>query len=96
AMADILSGKVNPSGRLATSFPIRYEDDASAKNFPGKTIPGTQRANMMGQPESDAEVTYEEGIYVGYRYYSTFGVKTAYPFGHGLSYTQFAYENLKL
>lgn len=96
AMADILSGKVNPSGRLATSFPIRYEDDATAKNFPGKTIPGTQRANMMGQPESDAEVTYEEGIYVGYRYYSTFGVKTAYPFGHGLSYTQFAYENLKL
>ena len=96
AMADVLSGKVNPSGRLATSLPLHYEDDASAKNFPGKTIPGTQKMNMMGQPESDAEVVYEEGIYVGYRYYSTFGVKTAYPFGHGLSYTQFAYDNLKL
>jgi len=83
AIADVMAGVVNPSGKLATTFPIRYEDDASAKNFPssgGKTD----------------EVVYEEGIYVGYRFYSSFGVKPAFPFGYGLSYTTFSYSNLKL
>lgn len=84
AVADVIGGKVDPSGKLAQSFPVRYEDVPSAKNFPG---------TPNGHP---TEVVYGEGIYVGYRYYTTFNVKTAYPFGYGLSYTKFAYSNLKL
>ena len=95
AVAEILSGKVNPSGKLATSFPISYNDVPSAKNFPGKDLPGVQKSMnpMIGTP---SEVIYEEGIYVGYRYYNKFNVKTAYSFGYGLSYTHFKYSNLKL
>ena len=95
AIADILSGKVNPSGKLATSFPVVYNDVPSAKNFPGKEFPTTEKSNspFAGKP---SEVTYEDGIYVGYRYYNTFNVKTAYEFGYGLSYTNFTYSNLKL
>jgi beta-glucosidase len=84
AIADVLSGKVNPCGKLATTFPVKYEDVPSAGNFPG-----TPAANP-------ASVTYEEGIYVGYRYYSSFHVQPAYEFGYGLSYTGFSYSNLKL
>jgi beta-glucosidase len=95
AIADILSGKVNPSGKLATTFPMKYEDVPSAKNFPGKEFP--EQATGEGfRRQVPAEVTYEEGIYVGYRYYNTFNVQPAYEFGHGLSYTNFAYGNLKL
>jgi beta-glucosidase len=95
AIADILSGKVNPSGKLATTFPMKYEDVPSAKNFPGKEFP--EQATGEGfRRQVPAEVTYEEGIYVGYRYYNTFKVQPAYEFGHGLSYTNFAYANLKL
>ncbi|MDB5279629.1 MAG: Beta-glucosidase [Ferruginibacter sp.] len=83
AVADLLGGIVNPSGKLATTFPVKYEDDPSAKNFPG----------YGGKSD---EVVYEEGIYVGYRYYNSFGVKPAFPFGYGLSYTTFSYSNLKL
>ncbi|HTD40672.1 MAG TPA: glycoside hydrolase family 3 C-terminal domain-containing protein [Mucilaginibacter sp.] len=96
AITDVLSGKVNPSGKLATTFPMEYQDVPSAKNFPGKNLPlpeGQKPNPMMGRP---AEVTYEEGIYIGYRYYNTFDVKTAYPFGYGLSYTNFKYSDLKL
>lgn len=96
AIADIVSGTVNPSGKLATTFPIQYKDEISAKNFPGREIPGSEKPGQFGQPVRDAEVIYEEGVYVGYRYYSSFGVKTAYPFGHGLSYTQFGYSDLKI
>jgi beta-glucosidase len=96
AIADVLSGKVNPSGKLATTFPVKYEDDVTAKNFPGREIPGTEKPGMFGQKQVDAKVVYEEGVYVGYRYYSSFGVKTAYPFGYGLSYTNFKFSNLKL
>ncbi len=84
AIADVLSGKVNPSGKLATTFPAKYEDVPSAKNFPG--IPANK-------PE---QVIYEEGIYVGYRYYDSFNVKPMYEFGYGLSYTDFSISNLKL
>jgi len=84
AVADVLSGAVDPSGKLAQTFPVKYEDVPSAKYFPGTPA------------DHPAEVVYQEGIYVGYRYYNTFGVKTAYPFGYGLSYTKFAYSNLKL
>jgi beta-glucosidase len=101
SIADILVGKVNPSGKLATTFPINYKDVPSASNFPGKVIGQTQANKepdmaasfMRPQP---AEVTYEEGIYVGYRYYTTFNIPVSYEFGYGLSYTTFDYSNLKL
>jgi len=96
AVADILSGKVNPSGRLATTFPVKYEDDITVKNFPGIEFPEKAETGMLGMKAIPAEVTYEEGIYVGYRYYNTFGVKPAYDFGYGLSYTDFAFGAVKL
>ncbi|WP_295720701.1 glycoside hydrolase family 3 C-terminal domain-containing protein [Mucilaginibacter sp.] len=84
AIADVLSGTVNPSGKLATTFPMEYKDVPSANNFPGTPMP---------KPES---VTYEEGIYVGYRYYDAAKIKPAYEFGYGLSYTKFKFSDLKL
>ena len=100
SIADILTGKVNPSGKLATTFPVIYEDNPSAKTFPGKELASTKSADqgpmssfMRNVP---AEVTYEDGIYVGYRYFETFKVKPSYEFGFGLSYTNFTYGKLKL
>lgn len=84
AMADILTGKVNPSGKLATTFPLDYPDVPTTKNFPGTPA------------ENPEKVVHEEGIYVGYRYYDSFAVNPAYEFGFGLSYTDFSYDNLKL
>ena len=84
SVADVLSGVVNPSGKLAQTFPVKYEDVPSAKSFPGTPA------------DRPTESVYSEGIYVGYRYFNTFGVKAAYPFGYGLSYTKFTYSNLKL
>jgi beta-glucosidase len=75
---------VNPSGKLPDSFPLKYDDVPSAKSFPG--IPVDEPINSF----------YEEGIYVGYRYYDTFNVPTAYEFGFGMSYTTFDYYDLKL
>jgi len=96
AIADILSGKVNPSGKLATTFPVVYNDVPSAKDFPGKEFPEKATTGMFGMKAVPAEVTYEEGIYVGYRYYNSFNVKPSYEFGYGLSYTTFNYSGLKL
>ncbi|MHB1921915.1 MAG: glycoside hydrolase family 3 N-terminal domain-containing protein [Chitinophagaceae bacterium] len=96
AIAEILSGKVNPSGRLATTFPKKYLDVPSAKNFPGKTFPEKAKVSPMDQSIPGGEVTYQEGIYVGYRYFNTFNVQPAYEFGYGLSYTQFSFGKVKL
>ncbi|MDO3627198.1 beta-glucosidase [Mucilaginibacter sp. BT774] len=95
AIADVLSGKVNPSGKLATTFPASYSDVPSAKTFPGKEFPEKATMTVVGR-SVPAEVTYQEGIYVGYRYFNTFKVKPAYEFGYGLSYTNFSYSNLTL
>jgi beta-glucosidase len=100
SVADIVSGKVNPSGKIATSFPVTYEDVPSSKTFPGKEL-ASEKSGDQGPMSSfmgikPAIVTYEDGIYVGYRYYETFRVKPAYEFGYGLSYTNFDYNNLKL
>jgi len=95
AIANVLNGKINPSGKLATTFPMDYKDVPSAKNFPGKEYPD-QATGSGFMRQVPAEVTYEEGIYVGYRYYNTFNVSPAYEFGYGLSYTNFDYSNLKL
>lgn len=96
AITDVLSGKVNPSGKLATTFPAAYLDVPSAKSFPGKSFPEKTTTNVFGMKSMPGEVTYEEGIYVGYRYYNTFSVKPAYEFGYGLSYSTFDYSDLKL
>ena len=96
AITDLLSGKVDPSGKLATTFPMNYNDVPSAKSFPGKEFPEQATTGNFGMKQIPAEVTYEDGIYVGYRYYNTYGIKTAYEFGYGLSYTIFSYSGLKL
>jgi beta-glucosidase len=103
SIVDVLSGKVNPSGKLVDSFPITYDDVPSVKNFPGivfetsepKTS-GDSGRDELGLAGSPSEVVYEEDIYVGYRYYNSFNKPVAYEFGYGLSYTQFNYSNLKL
>ncbi len=84
AIANVLSGKVNPSGKLPVTFPVRYEDVASSKNFPG---------TPARRPK---QVIHEEGIYVGYRYFNSFNLKPSYEFGFGLSYTTYEYRALKL
>lgn len=100
AVADVLTGKVNPSGKLASTFVASYADVPSAKTFPGKEIPGApepeQVPNAPFRRPKPSTITYEDGVFVGYRYYDTFGVKPAYEFGYGLSYTTFEYANLKL
>jgi hypothetical protein len=105
SVADVISGKVNPSGKLASTFPVRYEDVPSAKNFPGKVVdagaPGQDTSSEQdGMKLFDntkaSRIVYEEGIYVGYRYYESFGIKPSYEFGYGLSYTSFEYGSLTL
>ncbi|MGN0715768.1 MAG: glycoside hydrolase family 3 C-terminal domain-containing protein, partial [Anaerovoracaceae bacterium] len=80
AILDILTGKVNPSGHLNETWPLCYEDTPAFRYFPGQ--------------ERDSQ--YREGPYIGYRYYDTTGVRVRYPFGYGLSYTEFAYTNLQV
>jgi beta-glucosidase len=97
AIADVLSGRTPPSGKLATTFPLRWDDVPSSANFPGKVLEGpdpSARGPFAG--DRAAEVTYEDDIWVGYRHFATKGVKTAFPFGFGLSYTKFEYADLKL
>jgi beta-glucosidase len=99
-VADILSGKVNPSGKLTMTFPLNYFDVPSANNFPFDYIPSFNRGEMLNQKDAPKELKrnidytdYEEDIYVGYRYYDTNGEAVSYPFGYGLSYTDFEYLN---
>ncbi len=80
ALASVLFGDANPSGKLPVTLPKRYEDSPAAANYPG--------TNLV--------VNYAEGIYVGYRYFDTKNVEPQFPFGYGLSYTSFAYSDLKV
>ncbi len=80
ALADVLFGDVNPSGRLPTTFPVRLQDNPAYINYPGE----------------NGKVRYGEGIFVGYRYYDKKDIAPLFPFGHGLSYTTFKYSNLRL
>jgi beta-glucosidase len=100
SIADVISGKVNPSGKLASTFPVKYQDVPSAKNFPGVVLEAesqkagaTDELDMLSAFRSPkpSKIIYEEGIYVGYRYYETFQTPPAYEFGYGLSYTAFEY-----
>lgn len=83
AIADVITGKVNPSGKLATSMPLSYEDFPSSAHYPGYPV------------ENPTNVDYCEDIYVGYRFFTSFNIKTEYEFGYGLSYTEFGYSDLK-
>jgi beta-glucosidase len=108
AVADVLSGKVNPSGKLPMTFQIKYGDAYVDKNFPANVDDKSLGAMFMWgynkdaapkerQPQKDIDFTnYEEDIYVGYRYFDSFGKPVAYPFGFGLSYTTFSYDNLNV
>ncbi|MFE6386914.1 glycoside hydrolase family 3 C-terminal domain-containing protein [Nocardiopsis dassonvillei] len=80
AVADVLFGRVNPSGRLGETVPVRLQDTPAYLNFPGE----------------NSAVLYGEGLYVGYRWYDARDMEVAFPFGHGLSYTSFAYSDLEL
>lgn len=80
AVADILTGNVNPSGKLPETYPVSYDDTPAKNNFPG----------------NPATVEHRESIYIGYRYYEKSGTPVRYPFGHGLSYTSFAYSDIKV
>lgn len=80
ALADVLLGRINPSGKLPETWPLKYSDTPSAKYFPGD---GTN-------------ALYKESIFVGYRYFDTANVPVLYPFGYGLSYTTFVYDNLDI
>ena len=97
SVADILSGKVNPSGKLTMTFPADMRDHASSANFPIDIKASTDITNKddkQGEPVRLVDYTpYEEDIYVGYRYFDTFGKKVSYPFGYGLSYTTFEYAD---
>lgn len=80
AVLRVLTGAVNPSGKLAETYPLRYADTPASRNFPGKEV----------------SVEYRESLFIGYRYYDTAGVPVLYPFGYGLSYTSFAYSDLSV
>ena len=88
AVADILRGKVNPSGKLPMTFPVSYMDSPSSKNFP---YSWDMTSGKKGERKNVDFTDYEEGNWVGYRHFQTNKVEVSYPFGYGLSYTTFAY-----
>ena len=94
AIADVLVGNVNPSGKLATSFPMTYDDIPYGADFPGRAKAGSAPGSMLTGQASDN--TYNEGVFVGYRYAGTFGKVPAYAFGYGMSYSMFAYTGLQI
>ena len=96
SVVDILSGAVCPSGKLASTFPNNCTDALSARNFP--MFGGNERMQIQSwAPRSTMEYTdYEEGVFVGYRYFNTYQQPVSYPFGYGLSYTTFDYSSAKV
>jgi beta-glucosidase len=102
SVADVLSGKVSPSGKLPQTWPIKLEDHASTKNFPRGEDWGLDLSAFMGGAiETEAKAlkefwdysNHEEGIYVGYRWFDKQNMNVSYPFGYGLSYTTFEYSD---
>ena len=104
SVIDILTGKVNPSGKLPMTFPLNLFDHASSSNFPMDGDPLDIRSLFIRNNDKPKEeqvknkdyTNYEEGIYVGYRHFDKESLKVSYPFGYGLSYTTFEYKDLKL
>ena len=98
SVVDVLSGKVSPSGKFTMTWPVKFTDAYSSRNFP---IDEDPRIDMMNQGQKgnvkNVDYTnYEEDIYVGYRYFDSFDVPVSYPFGFGLSYTTFEYSDAKI
>ena len=98
SVVDVLSGKQSPSGKFTMTWPVKFTDAYSSKNFP---IDQDPRIDMMNQGKKgnvkNVDYTdYEEDIYVGYRYFDSFEVPVSYPFGYGLSYTTFEYSDAKI
>lgn len=104
SVADILSGKVNPSGKLPMTFPMELKDHASNANFPlaGEPISFMDAMNsgkVIPEDEKEANTdftVYEEGVYVGYRHFDKAELSVSYPFGYGLSYTDFKFDELEV
>ena len=96
SIADILTGKVNPSGKLTMTWPVAATDHASTANYPGMIDHYSFEAMRHNDIPNYDYTNHEEGIYVGYRYFDTFGKDVVYPFGYGLSYTTFAFSNEKV
>lgn len=96
SVADVLKGNASPSGKLTMTFPLSFADAASSKNFPVDMNASIDLVNK-GERKHDVKnvdyTNYEEDIYVGYRYFDSFGKNVSYPFGYGLSYTTFEYTN---
>lgn len=98
SVVDVLSGKQSPSGKFTMTWPVKYTDAYSSKNFP---IDEDPRIDMLNQGKKgnvrNVDFTeYEEDIYVGYRYFDSFNVPVSYPFGFGLSYTTFEYSDANI
>ncbi len=98
SVVDVLSGKQSPSGKFTMTWPILFTDAYSARNFP---IDQDPRIDLLNQGQKgllkNVDFTdYEEDIYVGYRYFDSFGIAVSYPFGFGLSYTTFDYSDAKV
>ena len=98
SVVDVLSGKQSPSGKFTMTWPVKFTDAYSSKNFP---IDEDPRIDMMNQGKKGSVrnvdyTEYEEDIYVGYRYFDSFDVPVSYPFGYGLSYTSFEYSDAKI
>ena len=98
SVVDVLSGKQSPSGKFTMTWPIKFTDAYSSKNFPIDEDPKIDMLNQgqKGTKKNVDYTDYEEDIYVGYRYFDSFGVPVSYPFGFGLSYTTFEYSDAKI
>ena len=97
SVADVLTGRQNPSGKLTMTWPIAAVDHPSTANFPQQPDYYNLSEKMYGERLKGVNYTnHDEDIYVGYRYFDTFGRRVAYPFGFGLSYTTFSYEKTKV
>lgn len=102
SVADIISGNVNPSGKLPMTFPVKVSDHASHKNFPLEGAPMNMMDFFRSKDVNKSEIknvdytVYEEDIYVGYRHFDKAGKEVSFPFGYGLSYTNFEFSNLTI
>ena len=98
SVVDVLSGKQSPSGKFTMTWPVKFNDAYSSKNFPIDEDPRIDMLNQgkKGNVKNVDYTDYEEDIYVGYRYFDSFNVPVSYPFGYGLSYTTFEYSDAKI
>ncbi len=98
SVVDVLSGKQSPSGKFTMTWPMKFNDAYSSKNFPIDEDPRIDMLNQgkKGNVKNVDYTDYEEDVYVGYRYFDSFEVPVSYPFGFGLSYTTFEYSDAKI